>query len=184
MENFYTPGVRWKILVQSLRDYVMAHLFSHLWYLWMLILGVRAEVPQLSPFHTSTTARKFGRNEIETWSRAPSSAIFNVKDYGAKGDNETDDTTAFRSALAAASSANGGDVFVPPGLFVIAGNLTVPPGVSLRGTYRAVPSHSMANKAKWQGQSLRDGSILIPTGGRGSNCTVHSVHCCTDTDRT
>ena len=67
-------------------------------------------------------------------------------------------------------------------LFVIAGNLTIPPGVSLRGTYRAVPSHSMANKAKWQGQSLRDGSILIPTGGRGSNgcnSTTDDLDCMT-----
>ena len=61
---------------------------------------------------------------------------------------------------------------MPPGLFRLAGNLTVPPGVTLRGSYGSVPSHQLGIGA---GQSLSDGSILIPTGRRGSTGCAPSV---------
>lgn len=80
----------------------------------------------------------------------------NVVDFGAKGDNQTDDTEAFRAALEACSSSGGGTVAVPPGLFVLGGNLTVPPGVTLRGTYSAPPSHDLGDDAS-NPQSLLDG---------------------------
>ena len=79
--------------------------------------------------------------------------------------------------------AGGGEAFVPPGLFVLHGRLTVPPGVTLRGSYGSVPSHSISFlNDKIDQLTVRDGSVLIPTGGRGStgcstayddlNCTV------------
>eukprot|EP00040_Diaphanoeca_grandis_P005986 m.35433 g.35433 ORF g.35433 m.35433 type:complete len:513 (-) comp17137_c0_seq2:102-1640(-) len=99
--------------------------------------------------------------------QSPSSSgqpVYNVIDFGARGDNSTECTAAFQAALLAALAGGGGKVYVPPGLFVLAGNLTIPPGVSLSGSYNAVPSHSM-----YTGQSLLDGSVLIPIGRRGSN---------------
>jgi hypothetical protein len=93
--------------------------------------------------------------------------VFSVLAYGARGDNNTDDTLAFRAALRAASAARGGQVFIPPGLYVLAGNLTVPPGVTLQGTYSAPPSHDLQNPAHKMG-ALLDGSVLVPTGQRGS----------------
>jgi hypothetical protein len=94
--------------------------------------------------------------------------VFNVMDFGARGDNHTDDTNAFQAALAATSEARGGEAYVPPGFYVLVGNLTIPPGVTLRGTYSAPPSHDLWSKLPRQ-QSMMDGSILIPTGRRGSN---------------
>lgn len=94
---------------------------------------------------------------------ADSSHVFDVTTFGAVGDNSTDNTAAFTKALQKAFEANGGMVSVPPGLYVLAGQLTIPPGVSLTGSYRVVPSHDLRGH-----QPITDGTVLIPTGGRGS----------------
>jgi len=55
---------------------------------------------------------------------SPTSSIkspiqFNVRDYGAKGDNATKDTDAFQKALDACAAAGGGEVVVPAGNYLI-----------------------------------------------------------------
>ena len=47
--------------------------------------------------------------------------IFNVLNFGAKGDGVTDDTAAIQSAIDAAAAAGGGQVYVPPGTFIVSG---------------------------------------------------------------
>ncbi|HYW14233.1 MAG TPA: glycosyl hydrolase family 28-related protein [Longimicrobium sp.] len=76
--------------------------------------------------------------------------VFNVRAYGALGGatdtNTTDDTAAFKAAIAAAAaqvttspvsetagSGNGGVVFVPQGIYRITDTLNVPEGVSILG---------------------------------------------------
>jgi parallel beta-helix repeat protein len=49
-------------------------------------------------------------------------ALFNVKDYGAKGDGVTNDTIAIQAALNAARAAGGGDVYIPAGDYIVTGN--------------------------------------------------------------
>jgi polygalacturonase len=44
--------------------------------------------------------------------------IFSVKDYGAKGDNQIDNTVAFQNAINAANNAGGGKVIVPGGVYL------------------------------------------------------------------
>jgi hypothetical protein len=53
------------------------------------------------------------------WAAAPSSPMFNVKDYGAKGDGSTDDTSSIQSAIDAASTAGGGTVWFPAGTYMV-----------------------------------------------------------------
>jgi polygalacturonase len=53
----------------------------------------------------------------KTESSAPR-AVFNVRDFGAVGDGTTKDTVAFQKALEACA-ANGGEVLVPPGNYLI-----------------------------------------------------------------
>lgn len=49
-------------------------------------------------------------------------AIYNVKAYGAKGDDSTDDTTAIQNAINDANTAGGGIVFFPKGTYKITTN--------------------------------------------------------------
>jgi Ca2+-binding RTX toxin-like protein len=49
------------------------------------------------------------------------STIFSVRDYGAKGDGVADDTRAIQQAINAAASAGGGEVWVPPGTYLVSG---------------------------------------------------------------
>lgn len=84
------------------------------------------------------------------------SPVLNVKlDYGAAGDDATDDTTAFQNALNAA--ATGGSpvraVYVPPGKYRI-GSLTIPAYVTLIG---AGPGASILR----QKAGVADNSFLL-----------------------
>ena len=57
----------------------------------------------------------------------------NVLDFGAKGDNVTDDTLAIQAALAACPM--GGIVYLPAGAYRTSAPLTIPPAVTLQGTH-------------------------------------------------
>ncbi|NJL19144.1 MAG: hypothetical protein HC901_02265, partial [Bdellovibrionaceae bacterium] len=59
--------------------------------------------------------------------------LFNVKKYGAIGNSVSDDTSAIVAAVAAANANGGGIVFFPSGDYLIKQNLTLSPGVELRG---------------------------------------------------
>lgn len=83
-----------------------------------------------------------------------------VKATGAKGDGQTDDTAAFQAALNQAGAAGGGAVTVPTGRYAIKGHLTIPEGVTLKGTFIA-PPHPDASLAKMTG------SVLLAFAGRG-----------------
>jgi parallel beta-helix repeat protein len=45
--------------------------------------------------------------------------IYNVKDYGAKGNGTTDDTGSIQAAVNAARDAGGGTVYLPPGSYLV-----------------------------------------------------------------
>ncbi len=89
-------------------------------------------------------------------------ADWNVRDAGAKGDGETDDTAAFQQALDAAGNAGGGVVQVPAGRYRIAGSLTIPRAVTLQGVFHAPPTDR-------GGRPLRlDGTVLEAYANRGN----------------
>src|SRR5581483_1515545 len=44
--------------------------------------------------------------------------VFNVKDFGAAGDNQADNTTAIQKAIDAAERGGGGKVLIPAGVYV------------------------------------------------------------------
>ena len=79
-----------------------------------------------------------------------------VTDFGAKADGSNDDTGAFQKALDAAAG-KGGIVLAPAGTYLIAGSLTVPQGVTLRGVWEA-PHHADIGK----------GTVLYATGNKGN----------------
>lgn len=45
--------------------------------------------------------------------------LFNVEDFGAVGDGDTDDTAALQAAIDAAAAAGGGEVYLPPGTYAL-----------------------------------------------------------------
>jgi len=72
-----------------------------------------------------------------TWATPGLPGALNVKSYGATGNGVTDDRAAIQAAITAAGSQ--GSVFIPPGIYVIGGALTVSQtGVTIMGAgYRA-----------------------------------------------
>lgn len=73
---------------------------------------------------------------------AKAAGIFNVLDYGAKGDGFTYDTQAIRSAFQACSAANGGVVTFPDGHTFLTGSFNVSANtvVDVQGTILASPN--------------------------------------------
>lgn len=62
--------------------------------------------------------------------------VFNVRDFGAKGDGVTSDQTAVAATITAIVAAGGGTVKFPKGTYLVTG-LTVPGGVTLLGDGRS-----------------------------------------------
>lgn len=92
------------------------------------------------------------------WADSP----INVKDFGASGDGETDDTAAFQRALDAAAAEGGGAVLAPRGNYFFAGHLNVPQAVALKGVWESVPAHN----------GIRDRGLPKPTDD-GTTFLVH-----------
>ena len=63
--------------------------------------------------------------------------VFNAKDYGAKGNDSSDETAAVQAALDAAEANGGGVVLLPPGKYRFLGLLKTPRRTVLRGADRA-----------------------------------------------
>lgn len=97
-------------------------------------------------------------------------AAASVLDHGAKADGTADDTAAFQAALDAAAE-KGGIVSVPAGTYLIAGSLSIPQGVTLKGVWEA-PHHADIGK----------GTVLYATGNKGNEdgppfITLHQSTC-------
>src|SRR3984893_15484075 len=92
--------------------------------------------------------------------------VKSVVSFGARGDGSTDDTAAFQRALDSVHKAGGGTVYAPRGRYLFRGTLDVPEGVSLRGSYLCVPSHT-GIRDKGQTKPGEDGTALLVTSGRG-----------------
>ncbi|MCL5270092.1 MAG: glycoside hydrolase family 55 protein, partial [bacterium] len=88
--------------------------------------------------------------------RPASRRLYVVTDavFGAAGDGQADDTAAIQAALDAARS-RGGTVYLPAGVYRVAGSLRVPTGVELRGIWD-VPHHTAG-----------EGTVLFAVGGKG-----------------
>jgi hypothetical protein len=83
-------------------------------------------------------------------------ADVSVMAYGAKADGSVDETAAIQRALDAAARERGGVVQIPKGVYRVAGSVTIPPGVCLKGEWEA-PHHA----------NTEHGTVILATGFAG-----------------
>ena len=124
----------------------------------LLAVGAAASLAGLlggSPAYAAVGSREQSLHEID------------VRNFSARGDGTTDDTAAFQRALDSAHAAGGGTVYAPPGRYLFRGVLNIPEGVTLRGSFSCVPSHT-GTRDKGQPRPGDDGTALLATAGRGS----------------
>jgi len=79
--------------------------------------------------------------------------VYDVKDYGAKGDGVANDTTSIQAAIDAASAAGGGEVFIPRGLYIISSRINLRSRVSVRGVGHG--NNGSANLAASAGSTIK-----------------------------
>jgi hypothetical protein len=96
----------------------------------------------------------------------PNPDLYSVRDFGAKGDGQTDDTAAFQKALDAAGEAHGGVVYAPRGNYYFAGHLNVPANVTLKGVWESVPSH-IGIRNPGAAKPTDDGTTFLVTENQG-----------------
>lgn len=100
---------------------------------------------------------------------AHTSGWISVREKGATGNGSTDDTVAIQAALEAGA---GGEVYFPPGKYLITAKLTTQPGTRIRGdgfgsVLKKGANGYMLNLARWSSvESLAfDGNSKSFTGG-------------------
>jgi hypothetical protein len=93
-------------------------------------------------YQLSFQADRFAGKITYNWIANPDAStagFYNIRDFGAKGDGQTDDTIAIRSALAfIASRGGGGTLRFPEGDYTVGKvpnykGITLPPGVTIEG---------------------------------------------------
>lgn len=102
----------------------------------------------------------------------------NVKDFGAAGDNVTDDTAAIQAALAACPM--GGIVYLPAGAYRTSAPLTIPPAVTLQGTHTNLmsviglvdPPCYIRPLASFAGEAV----IMVVDAATGGYSTISAEH--------
>lgn len=96
------------------------------------------------------------RSDASAIVTAPRDGVFNVLDYGAKGDGKTYDTAAIRATFAAAGAAGGGVVLFPSGYtflsgcFNVSGNTNVVVEGRLQGGYDST-DYVLVDYLPWYG---------------------------------
>jgi hypothetical protein len=103
---------------------------------------------------------------------------FNITEYGATANDDTDDSTAIEKTLAACGEAGGGTVFIPAGTFVLSRRnnesptLEVPPNTTIRGEGAA----SILKFDPKVNQSNFWRMIGAPVDGGTKNVVIRDLH--------
>jgi Glycosyl hydrolases family 28 len=110
---------------------------------------------------------------------APGTRVYNILDFGAKGDGKTLDTQALQAAIDACNKDQGGTVLVPAGVFVI-GTVEMKSNVTLHiaaqgkllGSADGTQYHA-ADAIPLRGDStLEDGNVGLIFGVNADNVTI------------
>jgi sugar lactone lactonase YvrE len=91
----------------------------------------------------------------------PAGTWVNVRSHGAKGDGVTDDTAAFRAAIAANQA-----IYVPSGFYVISDTLTLRPDTAIIGLHPLATQIDLLDRTEaFQGPGAPKPMIETPKGG-------------------
>jgi len=130
-------------------------------------LSRRKLISQMSvpPLAASLGASMFGAESVLAQSsttavddKLAGVRVFNVRDFGAKGDGSTLDTVAVQSAIDAAHKDHGGTVLVPAGTFVV-GTLELKSNVTL---HLAAQGRLLGSE---KGEHYKAGNEIPPSNG-------------------
>ena len=101
---------------------------------------------------------------------AAEGSVFNVLDYGAKGNGTNDDTAAIQKAIDACGVQGGGQVLLPSGKTFLSGALTLHSGIDFHVTGGAV----LKGSPKWRDYG-RPGALLFAKDARGITLSGNGV---------
>jgi hypothetical protein len=107
--------------------------------------------------------------------------VFNVKDFGALGNNSHDDTAAIQAAVNAGLFANGGIIYFPSGRYRISSRITFssesPASLTLLGSGGRVTGDGgtliIGNVPDWmfyiEHEMFRNGSLVLSTASQANS---------------
>lgn len=108
----------------------------------------------------------------------PSTNVYDVRDYGARGDGVTDDRLAIQAAIDAAHEAGGGTVYLPEGEYRVSGGekasrgaIQVRDNVTLEGDGMGLTIVKMIDG--WEGKVT--GIIRTPSGEINKNIAIRDL---------
>ena len=99
--------------------------------------------------------------------------VFNVREFGAKGDGKTLDTVAVQSAIDAAHKDQGGTVLIPAGTFVV-GTIELKSNVTLKLAVqgRLLGSERPEDYKAGKGIPASNGNIVMISGANAENVAI------------
>jgi polygalacturonase len=99
--------------------------------------------------------------------------VFNVRDFGAKGDGQTLDTVAVQSAIDAAHKDQGGTVLIPAGTFVV-GTIELKSNVTLHlaAQGRLLGSGKAEDYKAGNGIPPSNGNVVMISAANAENVTI------------
>lgn len=109
--------------------------------------------------------------------------FYNVRDFGAIGDGQTDDTIAIRSAFAYIASRNGGTVMFPEGDYKVTSTIALPSGVVIQGTgaiMSGAPTSALPRKNPTRIKLSGTGRALFRLGECSTQITFRDIELYSD----
>src|SRR4030095_10804830 len=102
--------------------------------------------------------------------------VFNVRDFGAKGDGQTLDTVAVQSAIDAAHKDQGGTVLIPAGTFVV-GTIELKSNVTLHlvAQGRLLGSEKAEHYKAGNGVPPSNGNVVMISAANAENVSIEGL---------
>ncbi|WPU94340.1 glycosyl hydrolase family 28 protein [Mucilaginibacter sabulilitoris] len=127
----------------------------------------------------TSNAVGFEHKQVKSTGNDIGARIYNIRDFGAKGDGKTLDTAAIQSAIDTCNKEQGGTVLVPAGIFVI-GTVELKSNVTLHiatqgkllGSADGKQYHASAAIPLDGGWTMGDGNVGLIFAANAENITI------------